>query len=199
MKESVRTVFGSLFLIGIAAFLSSSSSTAQSPGFHNAPASAKQKKNPLAGQAGAIQAGQSLFAKCATCHGQKGEGTGSVPALNGRPTQSASDGEIFWYISKGDLDNGMPSWSSLPEKQRWQIVAYIRTLGHLGAGHTTASAERHPAPTPAAAVDDAPPPQAPFTDYRFEKPGPTQKITPADLPVHTPLHRPATLPKWATS
>jgi glucose/arabinose dehydrogenase len=29
----------------------------------------------------------------------------------------------------------------------------------------------------------APPPQAPFTDYRYEKPGGTRKITPSDLPA----------------
>lgn len=189
MKESIRAVWGSLLLLGIAGFLLSSSSMAQSPSFHDAPASARQKKNPLAGRVAAVQAGQDLFAKCATCHGPKGEGTGNVPALNGHSTQSASDGEIFWYISKGDIDNGMPSWSSLSEKQRWQIVAYVKTLGHPSAVHTTASAARTPAPNPtpapAAAVDatNAPPPPAPFTDYRFEKPEVTRKIATSDLPA----------------
>ena len=130
MKESLRTVLGLLLLIAIAGFLSSSPSTAQSPAFHDAPPSAKKTKNPLAGQAAAIQAGESLFAKCATCHGSKGAGTGNVPSLTGSSTQSAADGEIFWYITKGDVDNGMPSWSGLPEKQRWQIIAYVRALGH---------------------------------------------------------------------
>lgn len=40
---------------------------------------------------------------------------------------------------------------------------------------------------PAAGEDtgfaDAPPPKAPFTDYRFEKPGAIRKITLADLPA----------------
>jgi glucose/arabinose dehydrogenase/cytochrome c5 len=183
VKERVR-VFGSL-LLSIAGFLSSSSSIAQTPAFHGAPATAKQKKNPLAGQAAAVQAGQSLFAKCATCHGSKGAGTGNVPALTGHSTQSASDGEIFWYITNGDVDNGMPSWGSLSEKERWQIIAYVKTLGHPAGVHTTGSGAPAPTPSPASIVDNtnAPPPPVPFTDYRFEKPGVTRKITLADLPA----------------
>jgi glucose/arabinose dehydrogenase/mono/diheme cytochrome c family protein len=182
VKESLRTVLGLLLLIAIAGFLSSSPSTAQSPAFHDAPPSAKKTKNPLAGQAAAIQAGESLFAKCATCHGSKGAGTGNVPSLTGSSTQSAADGEIFWYITKGDVDNGMPSWSGLPEKQRWQIIAYVRALGHPTV-RPAASSPRTPAPMPSADTAIGPPPPPPFTDYRFEKPGLTRKITLADLPA----------------
>ena len=28
----------------------------------------------------------------------------------------------------GDLGHGMPSWSNLPEAQRWQLVAYLRSI-----------------------------------------------------------------------
>jgi glucose/arabinose dehydrogenase len=186
VKESSR-ILGSL-LLGMAGYLSSSLLIAQTPAFHGAPAGARQKKNPLAGQAAAVQAGQSLFAKCATCHGSQGQGSGNVPALTGHSTQSASDGEIFWYITNGDVDNGMPSWGSLSEKERWQIITYVKALGHPVAGHANGSAARIPAPTPtpAAAVVDTtngPPPPVPFTDYRFEKPGVTRRITLADLPA----------------
>jgi glucose/arabinose dehydrogenase/mono/diheme cytochrome c family protein len=180
LKESARTVLDSLLLLGVAAFLLSSSLAQQSASFHNAPASSGQIKNPLAGQAAAVRAGQSLFAKCAACHGSKAEGTGNVPGLTDRSTQSAKDGEIFWYITKGDVDNGMPAWSSLPEQQRWQIIAYIKTLGHPAASSPRTPA---PPPSPSADVTNAPPPSAPFTDYRLEKPGLTRKITLADLPA----------------
>jgi glucose/arabinose dehydrogenase len=70
----------------------------------------------------------------------------------------------------------MPSWASLPEPQRWQIVAYLKTL--LTAP-TAAGAPRASSP----ASITAPPPPAPFTDFRYEAPGTSRKITVADLPA----------------
>jgi mono/diheme cytochrome c family protein len=51
-----------------------------------------------------------------------------MPAVSQGPTQSASDGEVFWFITTGAPDKGMPSWSTLPERQRWQIVTYLKSL-----------------------------------------------------------------------
>ena len=42
--------------------------------------------------------------------------------------QQQSDGTLFWKITNGNLAHGMPSFSKLPEAQRWQLVLYIRTL-----------------------------------------------------------------------
>lgn len=97
--------------------------------FHNAPPADVQRKNPYAGQAGAVGAGSRLYStNCGSCHGIKGRGTGTIPALSEGPTQAASDGEIFWFITTGASDKGMPSWASLPERQRWQIVTYLKSL-----------------------------------------------------------------------
>jgi mono/diheme cytochrome c family protein len=102
---------------------------AQDAHFHNAPASSNQLKNPYAGQPTAAAAGSRLYAtNCGSCHGIKGRGTGSIPPLSEGPTQSASDGEVFWFITNGAADNGMPSWASLPARQRWQIVTYLKSL-----------------------------------------------------------------------
>jgi mono/diheme cytochrome c family protein len=88
-------------------------------------------KNPFAGQVAAAEAGAKLYTRnCGSCHGRAGRGTGSVPALSKGVTQAAKDGEIFWYITKGDVDNGMPSWAGLPAQQRWQIVTYVKSLGN---------------------------------------------------------------------
>lgn len=61
-----------------------------------------------------------------------------MPAVSQGPTQSASDGEVFWFITTGAVDKGMPSWSALPERQRWQIVSYLKSLktshGAQGSG-----------------------------------------------------------------
>jgi len=42
--------------------------------------------------------------------------------------RAATDGDLEWYLRQGDLAHGMPSWSSLPEAQRWQIIIYLRSL-----------------------------------------------------------------------
>jgi len=102
---------------------------AQDAHFHNAPASSNQLKNPYAGQPTAAAAGSRVYStNCGSCHGIKGRGTGNIPPLSEGPTQSASDGEVFWFITNGAVDNGMPSWASLPARQRWQIVTYLKSL-----------------------------------------------------------------------
>jgi glucose/arabinose dehydrogenase len=164
------------------ASLAPSSLIAQNAQFHNAPASAKAEKNPYAGQAGAVAAGQAVYSNtCITCHGPAGQGTGNVPPLAKGTAQAAADGEIFWYITKGDIENGMPSWKSLPEEQRWQVVSYVKSLGSASAA-SAASAPANAASESAASVSSAPPPTPPFTDYRYESPGTVRRITIKDLP-----------------
>jgi glucose/arabinose dehydrogenase len=151
---------------------------AQNSGFHNAPASAKGLKNPYSGSSGAATAGKSLYAStCASCHGANGQGTGSVPPLTKGAILTAKAGEIFWFITHGDVSAGMPAWESLPEQQRWQIVTYVKSMGTPGQKPATAASSGS-----AAAKLTTPPPQAPFTDFRFEEPGRVRKITPQDLP-----------------
>jgi mono/diheme cytochrome c family protein len=89
----------------------------QNPSFHDAPPATKQQKNPFEGQHPA-SARSDYVSRCGACHGPNGEGTGNIPALATGKAQNASDGELFWYITKGDLNNGMPPWASLPEEQR---------------------------------------------------------------------------------
>lgn len=159
---------------------------AQNTAFHNAPASAKAKKNPYANQAQAVAAGKEVYGRtCITCHGAVGEGTGNVPPLAQGPAQHASDGEVFWYITRGDVSNGMPSWASLPEKQRWQLVSYVKSLGGAHPAATNSGTVKPEAPSAATKgiASNAPPPKPPFTDYRFEKPGTVRHITVQDLPA----------------
>ena len=154
----------------------------QSSSFHNAPANASKMKNPLAGKADAAQAGADIYAKkCSLCHGNHGQGTGNVPSLLKGPTQTATDGAIFWFITKGAPDDGMPSWASLPETARWQVVTYIKALGS-GKGKAPAPDAKASSDASGDVVPGGPAPTAPFTDYRFEKPGTVRKITVQDLP-----------------
>ena len=170
-----------LFLFSISAFLTDSAVAQANSSFHNAPASERGVKNPYAGQAEAVQAGKTVYTRnCGACHGVAGRGTGNVPPLARGPAQRATDGEIFWYVTRGDADNGMPSWAQLPEKQRWEVVTYLKSLTN------EASASAHESSDVAAPTNvkqsTAPPPKAPFTDYRYEKPGTIRHITLQDLP-----------------
>ncbi len=150
--------------------------------FHDAPASAKAMKNPLDGQQPAIDAGKLLYARnCLACHGKAGKGTGNVPSLVDGKLTGVTQGEVFWFVTKGDKDNGMPAWGFLPEEKRWQVISYVEAMA---SGKVAA-----PAASPAASSEPAPgtlkgaAPKPPFTDFRYEKPGTTRKITVADLPA----------------
>jgi mono/diheme cytochrome c family protein len=114
---------------------------AQDATFHNAPSSSAQQKDPYAGQQTAVAAGAKLYAaNCAACHGANGQGTGNIPAVSQGPTQAAPDGEVFWFITTGSIDKGMPAWGSLSEQKRWQIVAYLKSLNNSGDAGKTSSA-----------------------------------------------------------
>jgi len=151
--------------------------------FHGAPASAKAMKNPLTGQQTAIDAGKTVYARnCLACHGKTLKGTGNVPSLIDGKLKGVTEGEIFWFITKGDKDNGMPAWGFMPEEKRWQVVSYV---GAAASGKATASGS---GTTPAAAATSSaelkdPSPNAPFTDFRYQKPGTVRKITVKNLPA----------------
>jgi glucose/arabinose dehydrogenase len=154
--------------------------------FHNAPDSAQKMKNPYEGSDSAAQAGKALYARnCLSCHGKAGKGTGNVPSLVNGKLSSAASGEVFWFITKGDKDNGMPSWAQLPVKQRWQIVTYVKSSLPLQGSQQTGAAA--PADTNTSTLK-GPPPTAPFTDFRYEKPGAVHKITVNDLPQPYATH-----------
>ena len=101
-----------------------------------APAEAAAKKNPFAGNAAAAASGKQIYSTiCTTCHGPTGRGDGpAAAALNPKPanyTTSAiageSDGSLFWKLSEGR--GAMVAFKgTYSEKQRWELIAYIRTL-----------------------------------------------------------------------
>ncbi len=107
------------------------------------PADFKDKKNALAGNADAIKAGEGLFkAQCVSCHGAEADGNSDAgkalnpPAGNLRVAdlQAMSDGYWFWRVSKGGVGanisgSAMQAFeTTLSEEQRWQVIAYLRSL-----------------------------------------------------------------------
>jgi len=103
----------------------------------NVPDGERQRVNPFAGQKDAIAAGNRIFVDhCAKCHGDDGTGRKKKPSLRTERVQKATDGEIFWLLKNGSLKHGMPSWSSMPEPMRWQVVAFVKSLGTSWFGST---------------------------------------------------------------
>ena len=103
---------------------------ANQPWLSHVPESYRRKTNPYAGQAEGIAAGRRLFLEhCAQCHQPDAMGKGKRPSLRSDFVQNADDGELFWVLRNGILAHGMPSWSMLPDAERWQIIAYVKSLG----------------------------------------------------------------------
>jgi mono/diheme cytochrome c family protein len=125
MRAAMYTVF-------TLAALSAAQNTGyqQDPGWR-APSEAAARPNPLAKHPEAAAGGEKLFNRnCVECHGDNGAGLEKKHAadLQLSMVQQQSDGTLFWKITNGNPDRGMPSFSRLPELQRWQLVLYLRKL-----------------------------------------------------------------------
>jgi mono/diheme cytochrome c family protein len=93
------------------------------------PEKARLRENPLAADPQAAAAGAKLFVQhCAQCHGRDATGRAGKPDLHSDRVRQATPGELEWLLTNGSLRNGMPSWSRLPEPQRWQLVSYLKSL-----------------------------------------------------------------------
>ena len=96
-----------------------------------APDSASQAPNPLANRPSASAGGKKLFLRhCAECHNRDGNGIEKKHSadLQLPLVQQESDGTLFWKITNGNTGRGMPSFSKLPDLERWQLVLFLRTL-----------------------------------------------------------------------
>ncbi len=94
----------------------------------------------------ALAPGQAIYvSNCASCHGVLGNGKGTTsPAFGTKPVdftdrahmQSLTSQYLFWRVSEGgrvepfrSQGSIMPAWKyQLSETERWQVIAYIRTL-----------------------------------------------------------------------
>ena len=103
-------------------------------------ARAKDLSSPLAMvDPQTINAGQAVYRTyCAQCHGKNHNGKGTVgqsfhplPAdLRSAKAQSRSDGALFQEISYGKPGGRQPALATtVSVTERWQIIAYIKSLG----------------------------------------------------------------------
>lgn len=104
------------------------------------PEAAARQVNPLAGDFSeeTLKVGIKYYTtNCAICHGDQGEGGDKLtvaqkmalkpPSLLSDKILSWSDGQLYHVITVGQGVMG-PYASSIPQKYRWQVVNYIRTL-----------------------------------------------------------------------
>ena len=100
------------------------------------------------------------MARCAVCHGERGDGRGpaaaglSVPPANFRDVQMVEQmagNYWFWRVSEGGVvepfrsaGSAMPAWKNeLSIEDRWAVIAYQHTLsGHAGPHVTSEHPER---------------------------------------------------------
>jgi mono/diheme cytochrome c family protein len=87
-------------------------------------------------------AGEAIYIeKCAPCHGLSGKGDG--PRASQLPNPVAPVGTIElarqskpvdWYdiVTQGNLEKFMPGFTSLSERQRWDVIAYVYSLSMPG-------------------------------------------------------------------
>ena len=111
--------------------------------------------NPVAADETSISRGAQLYRiNCLMCHGETGQGTGTVAAflikkkpadLTGDQVQGMADGDIFLTITNGifNPDNSLfpdvefsgqcpPLNENLSVRERWDVVNYVRALKELG-------------------------------------------------------------------
>jgi DMSO reductase family type II enzyme heme b subunit len=93
---------------------------------------------------GDANAGKAVYEhKCLLCHGEKGDGKGpGAEHLLPRPrdftrglykirttaNKTPTDQDLFKIITDGMPGTSMPPWAVLPEKDRWNLVAYLKTF-----------------------------------------------------------------------
>jgi mono/diheme cytochrome c family protein len=103
------------------------------------------RKNPVPATAASMTAGRALYSKnCRHCHGLRGKGDGPLAPKDPKPADltdakwdhGGSDGEIFaviWNGAPAPKSEMKPMKGTLTEKNVWEIVHYLRSLGPAAA------------------------------------------------------------------
>jgi predicted CXXCH cytochrome family protein len=108
---------------------------------HSVPEAEDARVTPLSSDPAEVAAGGDLFKqKCEICHAYDGSGKTEIgggqyprpPALRAINVAAQSDGEIFYHIRNGIRNTGMPAWQ-MPDREIWQLVAFIRHLPRVAA------------------------------------------------------------------
>jgi hypothetical protein len=151
MMPRVRTVRPWMLaaLFTVSAFEVRAAAVPQEPeDAYEIPEIARNRRNPVLRTDLSLRGAQTLWRKhCETCHGATGRGDGPNARLheqrkghaprnltNPKVQENLTDGEIFWRISKGIIEDDkviMPKYEEkiASETERWQLVLFVRELG----------------------------------------------------------------------
>jgi DMSO reductase family type II enzyme heme b subunit len=93
---------------------------------------------------GDVNAGKAVYEKkCALCHGEKGDGNGpAAELLDPRPrdfttgiykirtvaSKMPSDQDLLDVVTRGMPGTYMPAWDVLPDRDRKNVIAYLKTF-----------------------------------------------------------------------
>ena len=136
-KEPAKSIVSFLLPFALLPLFTAGGQELHPPTPHRHP-EAQKLKNPLPSDEPSIEEGRKLYLRhCASCHGPSGKGDGSMALAGGTPANltdetwdhGSSDGEIFVVIRDGTSSDMEPYKDRLTEKQIWQLVNYIRSLG----------------------------------------------------------------------
>jgi mono/diheme cytochrome c family protein len=103
------------------------------------PEHAKRLRNPVPYSNEVLEQARAHWADhCAYCHATDGSGNTEVgrnlypkpPDMRASPTQSLSDGELYFAINRGIRLTGMPAWGKPgdDDEDSWKLVHLIRHL-----------------------------------------------------------------------
>lgn len=133
MRRYLTLAFSILFLA--AALVVALTTEAQTP---KRNPEAQKLTNPETSNAETLDAGKKLYLRyCASCHGKEAKGDGGMSLSGGTPSDltdetwdfGSTDGEIFVAIRDGVSADMLAYKDRLNEKQIWQVVSYLRSLG----------------------------------------------------------------------
>lgn len=150
-------------LLAVSPLLAGSARSAQAPASrkgaqeaedpYEIPEAAHERRNPLVRSELALRNAQTLWQRhCESCHGATGRGDGPNARLheqrkgraprnltNPKVQANLTDGDIFWRITKGIIEEGnnviMPRYEDKisSENDRWQLVLFVRELAQPAA------------------------------------------------------------------
>lgn len=124
--------------------------TKDNPGDSGSYVASKQVKSPLTSM-DTVEAERLYLVNCGICHGPKLDGNGPLykggdgpfpakPAdfIGGAQYQSMPEGQMFYSVTYGK--NKMGSYASqINTKQRWMVIAYIKSKQAASKGGATAA------------------------------------------------------------
>ena len=138
-----KNLFTSVLLLAVSLFLIATLAAQQAGGPYAAiPADAAKQGNPVKPSPESLERAKKWWKlDCAMCHGDNGDGKGSLAAdmklqiadfTDPASLKDRTDGEIFYIIKTGHQDMP-PEGTRIKPEENWDLVNYVRSLAKKSA------------------------------------------------------------------